>query len=370
VGPHDVEVHAPGHDALTLYDLELEKAAEFRLEPIENPGTVVVRVLGPEGRPQAGLRVGLNAGSANIDVVLRTDEQGRCRFEAAAPGGAVVHVEPGEWYGRSRAERWAEDEGVLSKRIRVPAGGEVEARLGLVPAESALAVVVRGPAGAPCPGVEVGLFGNRMESADTDASGTVRFEKLPAGNYVLSLGPWHSRRELVLRESQEMALELVRGEATLRGRTEPGAGVSLKGPGSEMLDVAEDGTFAAVEIPPGTWVLQAWTKDRLSLPVEVEVKVAESPEPVELPLVPCGRILVDFRAPDRVGLGRAAIRVLDDRGERVPLTLDRDGECDRKTPRVLPGRYEIEVAVPGGEPRRTTVEVVGGEDVRVEMGLP
>jgi RNA polymerase sigma-70 factor (ECF subfamily) len=217
-GKYRFRAFAPGHAPEDTEVIDLARGDERALEVRLGRGVVAeVTVVDPEGAPVAGASV-LLAGFRGSFGEATTAADGRCSIAGIVPSprGDTIHY-------RVKAESHA----TALRWLRIaPGPGTEQIRIELEPGVP-VEVVARDEAG-PLAGVQVTItpeasnpLYERIGYATTDATGIVRFERVAAGNFQLSLrlptGWYETRRIEVARAPVRETFEIASREATILG---------------------------------------------------------------------------------------------------------------------------------------------------------
>ncbi|MHC4472621.1 MAG: hypothetical protein ACYS99_16855 [Planctomycetota bacterium] len=168
---------------------------------------------------------------------------------------------------------------------------------------------------------------------------------------------------------QDPLIRLVTGEGEERSPVRR-ALVYVSGPAFGFLLSDDDGSFTFDDLPPGTYHASARDRELVSMPALITVPPKDAAGPLELRLVPGGRLLLRFRDPDRPALAGILLRLLDEVGEEYTLDVQPSGSWDRVTGVLCPGAYRLEVTIPGRKMRTIPVTIEAGADTTLVVGLP
>lgn len=265
-GKHDFYVSAWGYEALKLVeieceeDLELTTAGQILLQPIEEHGTLRVRVHGdgelisnqrvflarliPDRRlpvqnsvfSESDVQEGLT--SASGEVEFRNVPVGEYRVQVYWEG----HSHEFRDYCRARHLSWDEARTWATRDLASAPEEPVDVELGFVHRAATLAVEVKSHDGKPLPNVTVVLGGARKE---TDRFGRTNLEHLDVGDHTIEVVCYQSKAGLsraVTLEDGDNNLQVLFGAHFLRNRIVDPMGLPL--PGLRVTAADENQSFA------------------------------------------------------------------------------------------------------------------------------
>jgi RNA polymerase sigma-70 factor (ECF subfamily) len=377
-GPHNVEIRAPGYVARVLKDVEIRGETIVKLMPMREFGTVVVEVLGGDGKPAVGQRVNLDISGRDTDLVATIDVSGRCRFEGVPAGDHTAVLEIQDWIKRMLAGGVTSDNTALTEQVDVKAGAEVLLRLGVLSPAAPITVEVVGVDGSPREGVQVHIYGPLLQDTTSDSDGRVTFEALPAGEYSVHVRDgdddstdWTVDGHVAIATGVPGHVRVVVGDRRIQGRVvldgskDPIRGamlfVSDAHDRSLMVWTDRDGRFSLGGALAGDVKISiAAGKGLITEVVHVDVRAGSDPDALTVRMRAGGSVLIRPLAGDtatyQVRLGperRHEARVMDDGDHRV---------------RGLPtGTYEVEVVRDGSVVARHSVAVVAGKESELDL---
>ncbi len=248
-GKFTVEAQSPegGQDRVTL-DISSDAEAELHLG---SPGSLEVRVVGPQGEPLAGAKVEASTIGANLFHRL-TDAAGLARFQ---------EVPPGTYYVTASLERFAADgerinvgpQGTTSVTLKLSRGGEIVG-------------VVRGLSLQELARCQAWAGTSRTQVA---ADGSFQLKGVPTGKQELmvSVFPLGKTRRVTVDVQEgspaQVEVDFSQGitiAGSVRRGAQPLVGYLVAGSGSSPMDRAADttdegGRFALSGLAPGKWTL-------------------------------------------------------------------------------------------------------------------
>jgi hypothetical protein len=346
---------------------------------LENPVSLSLLVLDPEGEPLPGLELRAERASSPESgcfsnagfVVVRTDDHGWCRTERAVPG--LWRIGPLR-DARTDLAPWGE-------RIEVqpvPASQSAVLRL---PRGLYLRGRVEGPGGAPAKRATVSVRSEpcdreRVEHAVRD--GTFEIGPLVAGEYLLEararsglLGGGEVRAPA---GAQGIVLRLPRSSGSIHGEVFAGGSPAeqavvriLPGTGRPACErwTSEEGRFAFKRLPPGLYDLFATDgKGGWGQALDLAPGPGSGP-PARIELAPAATVRVVYVGEARL----ATVRAL--RGERVVASDEVASGLDGIL-WVPPGTLTIELLMQDGGSTSlgTSRRVVARLDEEVEVTFP
>jgi hypothetical protein len=185
-GSWELEIHSATHATLTPVAVELPSTSESDplVVTLSPTSTVAGIVLSPHGEAVAGATVHEARGSGGIDAIfenrrrdseaVKTDEQGRFRYEGLLPGVMTLHAESADWArGPTVPLELVGGETITDVELHLLEGGVLTGE-------------VYDAEGKAAPGRMVTAqlmvdFQQRMTT--TDSAGTFRLERLPPGSW-------------------------------------------------------------------------------------------------------------------------------------------------------------------------------------------
>ncbi len=366
---------AEGHLPVLRKELELA-AGETSVEDLllERGAVLRGRILGPDGTPQAGLRLHVRGGRSQSSE-RRSEADGSYVLTGIDPGLRELHVASEQGLTERHQVEVGPGENVLD--LRYPTRSRPELRGRVVDGAGRPIGGARVRAQAPSTGVS-------EATSDPDGAFSLAVED---GLYELwaqapGHGPASAQQPIEVRGASIDGLELVLlPGVTLRGRLAGAAPERLQhlfasagqGKVHRTFEVDEEGRFAIVDLGPGVWRVGVGGRDFVA---EGEARIEPGDHEVSLELAIQNVWQVEGRVlgPDGTRRRQAVIQVREQGQRQATRHLTReDGTFSL---RLVEGTYLLVGSAPGfasvaaDEPLRVEGAAITGLEIRVREAVP
>lgn len=255
-----------GYASIGTRSMVLRKAREETTLVLDAGGEIFGRVIGPDGRPRAGVRVQANPADGDAVPRVLPPANREHRAESAADGTYRIQaLSAGSWWVGSNA---ADGLYATNTAVQLRRSGTAEVDIVVAPGlpVAGRAVTEAGKAGR---GVMVDLVvdGNHLEMAEADAQGRFRFANVPPGPCELRVDALETELGLptpvtTTAGTEDVELRLTAMFGTISGNVlggrDPWVSARLRG-GDDAIGarVDLDGSFRYAGLRAGTWDLKA-----------------------------------------------------------------------------------------------------------------